>query len=216
MKASSSKKPRTRRGTLANATKAQLKRGGEDLSRAFENFNRDYQNWADSIYRSLYDPEHVDRAVAQWKREMPDVDTRGADVLNRMRRMTLESRPVIEANFANHGLDSGEYDVLATLRRSGAPYALRPTQLYVSMMISSGGMTARLDRLEGLGFIRRRRADDDRRSIIVELTAAGRKKIEAAFRDDMEIENRMLADFPEKDRAELVRLLRKLAQSMRR
>ena len=146
---------------------------------------------------------------------MPDVEIRGADVLNRARRVVLESRAAIEENFRNHGLDTGEFDVLATLRRAGEPYALRPTELYRSLMISSGGLTARLDRLEGAGLIRRRAADDDARSVIVDLTPAGRKKIEAAFRADMEIENRMVSGLSESERAELVRLLRKLTQAMR-
>jgi DNA-binding MarR family transcriptional regulator len=217
MKSSSSKTARGRRKTLVNASKADLKEGVDAIGRAWERGpGRALEHMSEAIQRAAWDPEHVDRALAQWKRELPDVDTRGSDVLNRLRRITLESRPAIEANFRHHGLDTGEFDVLASLRRSGPPYALRPTELYVTLMISSGGMTARLDRLEGLGFIRRRRADDDRRSIIVELTPAGKKKIEAAFRDDMEIENRMLADFSEKDRTDLIRLLRKLAHAMRR
>lgn len=216
MKGSNTKIPRGKRGSMARAGKADLRPAGEEIARAWSRGpGSALAHVTDSIHHAVWDPEHVDRTIAQWKREMPEVDTRAADVLNRMRRIILESRPAIEANFRRHGLDTGEFDVLATLRRSGAPFALRPTELYLSMMITSGGMTARLDRLEKLGLIRRRRAEDDRRSIIVELTAAGKKKIEAVFRDDMEIENRMLARFAEKDRAELVRLLRKLAQAMR-
>jgi DNA-binding MarR family transcriptional regulator len=159
--------------------------------------------------------DHVDQAMLQWQREMPEVEIRGADVLNRARRIVLESRPAIEANFRRHGLDTGEFDVLASLRRSGAPYELRPTELYRTLMISSGGLTARLDRLEGQGLIRRRPAGDDARSWIVELTPAGKKKIEAAFRADMEIENRMVEGLSEKERTDLIRLLRKLTQAMK-
>jgi DNA-binding MarR family transcriptional regulator len=85
----------------------------------------------------------------------------------------------------------------------------------LALMISSGGLTARLDRLEGAGLIRWRAAGDDARSVIVELTREGRKKIEAAFRADMEIENRMVSGLSENERAELVRLLRKLTRGMR-
>jgi DNA-binding MarR family transcriptional regulator len=171
-----------------------------------------YHEAADAVAHAA---DHVDRALAAWSREMPDVEIRGADVLNRARRVVLESRREIEANFQHHGLDTGEFDVLATLRRAGEPYALRPTELYRSLMISSGGLTARLDKLEGAGLIRRRAAGDDARSVIVELTPAGRKKIEAAFRADMEIENRMVSGLTESERAELVRLLRKLTQAMK-
>src|SRR5204863_7499174 len=111
-------------------------------------------------------------------------------VLNRARRIVLESRPAIEANFRRHGLDAGEFDVLATLRRAGAPYALRPTELYTSLMISSGGLTARLDRLEAAGLIRRRAAKDEARSVVVELAPAGKKRFEAAFRAELELENK--------------------------
>jgi DNA-binding MarR family transcriptional regulator len=159
--------------------------------------------------------DHVDRALAQWSREMPEVEIKGADVLNRARRLLLESRAPIEANFKRHGLDTGEFDVLATLRRSGPPYTLRPTELFTALMISSGGLTARLDRLEDAGLIRRRTAEDDARSVLVELTPAGRKKIEAAFRADMELENKMVSGLSESERAELVRLLRKLTQAMK-
>jgi|ERR1051325_8733897 DNA-binding MarR family transcriptional regulator len=161
------------------------------------------------------DVDHVDRAIAQWSREMPEIEIKGADVLNRARRITLESRRAIEDNFRHHGLDSGEFDVLATLRRAGAPYCLRPTELYRSLMITSGGLTARLDKLEAAGLIRRRDSDDDARSMPVELTPAGKKKIEAAFRADMEIENKMVEGLSESERAELVRLLRKLTQVMK-
>jgi DNA-binding MarR family transcriptional regulator len=159
--------------------------------------------------------DHVDRALAQWAVEMPELEIRGADVLNRVRRLALESRPHIEANFARHGLDSGEFDVLAALRRAGAPYSLRPTELFKSLMISSGGLTARLDKLEEAGLIRRRVSADDARSMLVELTPAGRKKIEAAFRDDMKLENKMVESLSDAERDELIRLLRKLTYAMR-
>jgi DNA-binding MarR family transcriptional regulator len=158
--------------------------------------------------------DQVDRIFAQWARELPEVDTRGAAVIARLRRITLKSRQDIEGNFARFALDTGEFDVLATLRRSGAPFTLRPTELYRSLMISSGGLTARLDRLEKAGLIRRRAADDDARSLLVELTAEGRKKIEAAFRADMQIENRLVAGLTAPEHGELVRLLRKLALSL--
>jgi DNA-binding MarR family transcriptional regulator len=159
--------------------------------------------------------DHVDRVLAQWSHEMPEVEIKGADVLNRARRLVLKSRPAIEETFKRHGLDTGEFDVLATLRRAGAPYTLRPTELYTSLMISSGGLTARLDRLEDAGLIRRRASEDDARSLLVELSPAGKKKIEAAFRADMELENKMVSGLSESERAELVRLLRKLMQAMK-
>ena len=159
--------------------------------------------------------DHVDRALEQWSREMPDIEIKGADVLNRARRLVLESRGAIEETFKRHGLDTGEFDVLATLRRAGVPYTLRPTELFTALMISSGGLTARLDRLEAAGLIRRRASGDDARSVLVELSPAGKKKIEAAFRADMALENQMVSGLSEGERAELVHLLRKLTQAMK-
>src|SRR3954453_23073865 len=132
--------------------------------RAGESVREKYQRAAQQV---LDAGDHVDRALAQWSREMPEIEIKGADVLNRARRLTLETRRDIEANFKRHGLDSGEFDVLATLRRSGEPYALRPTELYQSLMISSGGLTARLDRLEAAGLIRPRAHEDDARRVRV-------------------------------------------------
>ena len=100
------------------------------------------------------------------------------------------------------------------MRRSGAPFALRPTELYRAMMISSGGLTDRLDRLAAKGLVRRRESEEDKRSLLVELTAKGRACIEAAFREDMAVENELVAGLTAAERNELARLLEKLAQQM--
>lgn len=158
--------------------------------------------------------DHVGWVHSQWAREMPEVDLEGSRILGRARRITLVSREKIEAVFARHRLDTGEFDVLATLRRSGAPFALRPTELYRAMMISSGGLTDRLDRLAAKGLVRRRESEEDKRSLLVELTAKGRACIEAAFREDMAVENELVAGLTAAERNELARLLEKLAQQM--
>jgi DNA-binding MarR family transcriptional regulator len=158
--------------------------------------------------------DHVDRLRAQWAREMPSVDTEGMAVLGRARRLTLMLRRDIEAVFERHGLDAGEFDVLATLRRAGAPFELRPTELYRSLMVSSGGLTARLDRLERAGLVRRAPSSEDGRSLRVRLTAKGRERIEAAFCEDMAVEARALEALGARERAELARLLRKLTLAL--
>ena len=156
----------------------------------------------------------VDVRRTQWARELPDVDTAGMAVLGRARWIVLRSRPPIEAVFAAHGLDSGEFDVLSTLLRSGPPYRLRPTELYRSLMISSGGLTARLDRLARAGLVRRAAAEGDARSLPVELTTEGRRRAEAAFREDMKVEANLLAALDAREQATLAALLRKLALSL--
>ena len=155
--------------------------------------------------------DHVEQRRRQWSRELPDVDTTGMSVLGRARWITLQVRPAIERVFGRHSLDTGEFDVLATLLRSGAPYRLRPTELYKSLMISSGGLTDRLARLETAGLVRRAPSEADARSLLVELTAAGRKRAEAAFREDMAVEKALLGGLTSAEREQLGRLLAKLA-----
>lgn len=156
----------------------------------------------------------VDDRCAQWARELPDLDTRGMAVLGRARRLTLLVRPQIDAVLATHGLDAGEADVLFTLLRSGPPYRLRPTELFRSMMVSSGGMTHRLNKLAQAGLIDRRSTDGDGRSLLVELTDAGRHKAEVAFREDMAREAELLKGLSDGEQAQLAGLLRRLAASL--
>lgn len=153
----------------------------------------------------------VDARRAQWAAELPDLDTRGMAILGRMRWITLSLRPPIEAIFRTYGLDSGEFDVIATLRRSGPPYCLRPTELYRWLMISSGGLTARLARLEKAGLIARLPDPDDARSMLVQLTPAGADLTERAFREDMAFEGKVLDALTADEQATLEHLLRKLA-----
>jgi DNA-binding MarR family transcriptional regulator len=158
--------------------------------------------------------DHIDRLRAQWAQELPEVDTEGMAVIGRARWITLRLRPEIEAVFDRHGLDAGEFDVLSTLRRAGAPYRLTPTELYRTLMISSGGLTDRLARLEKAGLIRRLPGKADRRSLLVELTKAGREKAETVFREDMAVEKRLLAGLSKTERKELAELLRKFATTI--
>lgn len=158
--------------------------------------------------------DHVGLRGRQWAQELPDVDTRGMAVLGRARWITLAVRPAIEAVFARHGLDTGEFDVLSSLLRAGTPYRLRPTELYRSLMISSGGLTDRLSRLEKAGLIERVAAEKDGRSLPVQLTAEGRARAEAAFREDMAVEGRLLDALTEEEQSRLAQLLSKLAGSL--
>ncbi|MCT7376583.1 MarR family winged helix-turn-helix transcriptional regulator [Chelativorans salis] len=154
--------------------------------------------------------DHVDRLRDQWAREVPDLDTFPMAVLGRIYRISNLVRPSIEGTFAGFGLDRGEFDVIATLRRSGPPYRLTPTELYTSLMISSGGLTHRLVRLEKAGLIHREPSPEDGRSTIVELTAEGRARTEKAFRADMADEADFLAGLMPAERQALEGLLRRL------
>lgn len=154
--------------------------------------------------------DHVDRRRRQWARELPDLDTEPMAILGRAFRLGNMVRPSIEATFAGFGLDRGEFDVIATLRRSGPPYRLTPTEIYSSLMISSGGLTHRLDRLEKAGLIRREKSPRDGRSMLVALTEAGAARAEQAFRADMASEAGFLRSLDAKEREQLAGLLRKL------
>jgi len=120
------------------------------------------------------------------------------------------SRDRLAPLFASFGLQRGEFDVLATLRRSGAPYALTPTALYEATMVTSGAMTARLDRLEKAGLIARAPHPADRRGVLVRLTGKGRKLIDEAVTAHVENERRILSGLTAKEQETLIELLEKL------
>ena len=168
-------------------------------------------------YEAAPDPvDHVALRRRQWAAELPDVDTDGMAILGRARWITLRVRPMIEQVFVRHDLDTGEFDVLSTLLRAGPPYRLRPTELFKALMISSGGLTDRLTRLERAGLIERLPSETDARSLLVQLTAAGRQRAEAAFREDMLVEAELLAGLTAEERAQLGSLLARLAGSLPR
>jgi len=154
--------------------------------------------------------DHVDRLRRQWAKELPDLDTEPMAILGRAMRLTNMVRPSIEATFAGYGLDRGEFDVIATLRRSGPPYRLTPTEMYGLLMISSGGLTHRLVRLEKAGLIRREPSPEDGRSMLVALTDKGIALAEKAFRTDMANELTFLEVLDSTEREALADLLRKL------
>lgn len=159
-------------------------------------------------------PDHIERRREQWRKELPDVDTTGMAILGRARWIALRVRPSIEAVFERHGLNTGEFDVISTLLRSGPPYRLRPTELFTSLMISSGGLTDRLNRLQEAGLVLRAASPEDARSLLVQLTPLGRKRAEATFREDMAVERALLQGLSIDELKTLGHLLTKLANSL--
>lgn len=156
----------------------------------------------------------VDLRRAQWARELPGLDTEPMAVLGRIWRIANIVSPGIEAIFRGFGLERGEFDVISTLRRAGPPYSLTPTELYTMLMISSGGLTHRLDRLEKAGLIRREASGRDGRSRVVVLTRQGIETAEAAFRADMAQEAETMSALAPQDREALAALLGKLAKAL--
>ena len=164
--------------------------------------------------RHVDEIDGIETRRLQWATELPDLDTRGMATLGRARWITHAVRPPIEEVFARHGLESGEFDVLATLLRGGPPCRLRPTELFRSLMISSGGLTDRLNRLAKAGTIIRVPDPDDARSLLVELTPEGRRAAESAFREDMALEAMLIDALTAEEQEQLATLLGKLARSL--
>lgn len=154
----------------------------------------------------------VDRITAQWRRERPDLDSTPMEVIGRISRVATLIQRELEGVFAQHGLAGGDFDVLATLRRSGAP--LTPGELSRSTMVTTGGMTKRLDRLEALGLIRREPDPRDRRGRLIALTDEGRVLVDRAVEAHLQNEERLLADLPAVKREQLAGLLRELLTAL--
>ncbi|QKC81649.1 MarR family transcriptional regulator [Mesorhizobium sp. NZP2077] len=155
------------------------------------------------------------RAIEQWKRERPDLDVSPMGVLGRLNEASsLIARDRLAPLFARYELQAGEFDVLATLRRSGSPYALTPTALYEATMVTSGAMTNRLDRLETSGLIQRGPHPNDRRGIVVRLTEKGFALIDEAVTAHVANEHEILAGLTRTEQETLSRLLEKLIGSL--
>ena len=156
------------------------------------------------------------RAVEQWRKERPDLDVGPMAVIGRLTEASQAiTRGRLAPLFARFGLQQGEFDVLATLRRSGAPYALTPTALYEATMVTSGAMTARLDRLEKAGLIARAPHPEDRRGILVQLTGKGRELIDEAVAAHVENERGILAGLTAEEQERLAELLEKVIAGVR-
>jgi len=155
--------------------------------------------------------DRADVAIEQWARERPDLPPLPMAVLGRLSEVSERvMRDHLNPLFAAAGLQPGEFDVLATLRRSGEPYMLSPTRLYESAMISSGGMTNRIDRLEHAGLIERRPDPNDRRGKLIALTAAGRRTIDETITRHVANERQLLSVLTSTEQETLNALLRKL------
>ncbi|WGS43909.1 MarR family transcriptional regulator [Burkholderia sp. JSH-S8] len=155
--------------------------------------------------------DRAEHAVAQWRAERPDLDASSMLVMGRLQEAALAiARDRLNPLFARYGMQPGEFDVLATLRRGGAPFALTPTALYDALMMSSGGMTARIDRLQKAGWVERRPNPADGRGTLVALTDAGRALIDDAVVAHIDNQRVLLAALSTAEQAQLARLLGKL------
>ncbi len=162
-------------------------------------------------------PDRAATAAAQWREERPEIDPFPMALLGRLNEASLiVMRDWLTPVMAKFGLQPGEFDVLATLRRTGAPYALTPTALYETTMMSSGGMTARIDRLEKAGLVARQKHPTDRRGTLVALTRKGRALIDRAYEAHMANETALLQALSKAEQKTLDALLAKLIAGIAR
>ncbi|MFD4657783.1 MarR family winged helix-turn-helix transcriptional regulator [Kitasatospora sp. NPDC058444] len=153
------------------------------------------------------DEDHVARIQAAWRRERPDLDVSPLGVIGRLHRLADRLTAELVLVYQRFGLGEGEFDVLAALRRAGAPYERAPGELAAHTMVTTGAMTKRIDRLERAGLVTRRPAVDDRRGRVVALTDAGLRLIDEAFTAHLRNEHRLLAHLSPEEAAALRGLL---------
>ncbi|MEU0406719.1 MarR family transcriptional regulator [Streptomyces griseorubiginosus] len=154
----------------------------------------------------------VDAIIDQWAAVRPDLDTRAMEVFGRIYRLARAMGDRVERAYAPYGISRGEFDVLATLRRAGEPYTLSPRQLSSTLMLTTGGMTGRLDKLERAALLRRSPDPHDRRGLQVTLTDKGLSVIDEAVEAGLTTQTQALATLPDDRAAQLADLLRELLE----
>jgi len=165
--------------------------------------------------RAEAEPDSLERIIADWRREVPSIDVSPMRILARIARIEAMKRPYLHSTFAQHGLSAGLFDVLAALRRASPPYRSTPTELAESTMLTTGGITGRLDKLEALGLIEREPSRDDRRVTYAKLTALGFETIDVVLDEHLENERQLLASLTRPQVARLAKDLAALERSVR-
>ncbi len=147
--------------------------------------------------------DRIDQIQSQWQQASPALDVSALAVVGRILRIARLLERQRETLLAPHGLSVWSFDVLATLRRQPPPYQLTPTELYGALMLSSGAMTNRIDRLESDGLVERRREPVDRRSVLVRLTAKGVQRVETVLPQILDPERELLEQFTTSEERDL-------------
>ena len=158
--------------------------------------------------------DEVAELVAAWRRERPDLDIAPLEVLSRITRLARQLDIARRAAFAEHGLETWGFDVLAALRRAGAPYQLTPGQLIHENLVTSGTITNRLDRLESDGLLARYPDPSDGRGTLVRITAQGIKVIDAALASLLQREKELLKSLKREEQSTLATLLSSILASL--
>jgi DNA-binding MarR family transcriptional regulator len=162
----------------------------------------------DGICRVAELRDEVDDLVAAWRAQRPDLDVEPLQVLSRISRLARHLDIARRGAFADHELETGEFDVLSALRRQGPPFQLTPGVLLRATLVTSGTMTNRIDRLAAAGLVRREPDPRDKRGVLVTLTDRGRARVDAALDDLLRREQALLAGLDHEDRQHLADLMR--------
>lgn len=170
------------------------------------------RHYTHGVTESLPSPDFADIAVRHWRRERPDLDLAAMATLARFARLHIVGGQLVDEVFERFGLDRGEFDVLASLRRTGAPFAMAPSRLSEILLITRAGVTKRVDRLERRGLVRRQTQTqtEDRRSRHIELTPEGRTLVDEVVTEHTKNESRLLAALDPAEREAFDRALRTL------
>jgi DNA-binding MarR family transcriptional regulator len=152
----------------------------------------------------------VDRILAQWARERPELDTGPMSVVGRLHRVAELLDAGLRPVFAEVDLGNGDFDVLASLRRAGPPFRLTAGELSASTLVTSGAVSKRVDRLEGKGLVKRSVSASDGRGRVIALTPTGRRLTDEVVVRHWANEDRLLAALDPDERVQLAGLLRKL------
>jgi DNA-binding MarR family transcriptional regulator len=154
--------------------------------------------------------DEVDRLVRGWRRALPEVDVSPLEVLSRVSRLARHLDRQRSVVLARHDLEIWSFDVLSALRRAEVPSHLSPGQLLAQTLVTSGTMTNRLDHLESRGLVRRRPDPSDARSVRVQITPAGKRRVDSALTDLVEREQAILSSIDDSERTVLAGLLRRV------
>jgi DNA-binding MarR family transcriptional regulator len=158
--------------------------------------------------------DRIDVIAEQWLRERPNLDVEALALVGRLFRVVELAEAELAPPLRAHGLDSGWFDLMAALRRAGPPYELHPTELMATTMLTSGGMTKRIDRLVGAGLVERRPDPGDGRATLVRLTRRGKRIADAALETHIAGDERLLGALSQAERRTLDVLLRKLLAAL--
>ncbi|MDN3678784.1 MarR family transcriptional regulator [Vibrio tapetis subsp. quintayensis] len=150
----------------------------------------------------------VDKIIGQWAIEKPELETKPMALIGRLLRLSKHIETKLSEFHKSYDLKMGEFDVLATLRRSGSPYRLTPSALMNTMMLTSGAMTNRLDKLESKGLIIRSHSKEDRRSVSVELSKDGYELIDDMMKNYVQIQQELVSDLSLESSRELDQYLK--------